>query len=436
MASEEEYDFDVIVVGGGIAGGVCAYQLAKAGCDVALIERAEISGSKNLSGGVFYCSVLEDVFPHFFDEAPIERVITRNKVVFLNESSSVGLDYWDSRLAKPVNAVTVLRAHLDAWILEQCEDAGVSVVPGFKVDRLLRADGDSGAIVGVVAAGEEMRSRVVVLADGVNSFLARDAGMRDKPQSQYVGVGVKSVFRIGEQSVRDRFHLSGNEGAAYSYIGDATCGVSGGGFVYSNKDSVSVGVVVRLDALEKSQMSSSDIHDHFVNHPDVRPFIEGGELLEYGAHLVNEGGVHVARPYVSDGCIVIGDAAGFMLNTGFTIRGMDLAAQTGILAAQAIEKAIEKRDYSSAALDVYRDFYEKSWLADDMNTYAKAPDFLDSSLLYDGVGRFASEFLYSVYRHDGSPRRHIGVLIRENLKKSKVRLRDLLRLAWRGGKDI
>ena len=108
--TEENYDFDVIVVGGGVAGSVCAYLLAKKGREVLLVERGMEPGSKNLSGGVFYCRVMQEVFPNFIEEAPIERRITRNCLSFLNPTNFVNVDYWDSRLAEPVNAVTVLRS--------------------------------------------------------------------------------------------------------------------------------------------------------------------------------------------------------------------------------------------------------------------------------------------------------------------------------------
>ncbi|NLW13412.1 MAG: FAD-dependent oxidoreductase, partial [Trueperella sp.] len=96
-----EYDFDVIVVGAGVAGTVAATQLARNGHEVLLVERGTEPGSKNLSGGVFYSRVMEQVFPDFVTEAPVERVITRNTLSFLNEASAVNIDYWDKCLAEP-----------------------------------------------------------------------------------------------------------------------------------------------------------------------------------------------------------------------------------------------------------------------------------------------------------------------------------------------
>ncbi len=266
-----------------------AYQLAKAGHEVLLVERGAQPGAKNLSGGVLYCRVMEQVWPDFASQAPVERRITRNKVVFLNEGSLVGIDYWDERLAEPANAVTVLRAKLDAWLGEQCEAAGVTVMPGMHVDELVR---EGERVVGIRVGEDVLRSHVVVAADGVNSFLCRDAGIRAKEPTKHLAVGVKSVIGLPRATIEDRFGVAGDEGVAYAVVGDCTEGLGGGGFLYTNRDSVSVGVVVRLDELERvAGASASDIHDRFLAHPAIAPLLRGGELLEYGCHLVAEGGL-------------------------------------------------------------------------------------------------------------------------------------------------
>ncbi|MFQ8871022.1 MAG: FAD-dependent oxidoreductase, partial [Varibaculum timonense] len=331
-----EYDFDVIIVGGGVAGTVCAYLLAKQGHQVLLIERGSEVGAKNLSGGVFYCQVMNQIFPDFIEKAPVERKITKNILSFLNPTSAVNLDYWDQRLAEPVNAVSVLRAKLDPWLAEQAEAAGATIMPGMKVDELVREDGK---FCGVRAGEDTVYGKIIVAADGVNSFLAQYAGIRPKEPLDHLGVGVKSVIQLGEETLKERFNLQEGEGAAYQMVGDCTQGVAGGGFLYTNRDSVSIGIVAMLDDLKKKQLSSSELHDHFLQHPYIEPFLRGGKLLEYGCHLVAEGGKSMQNGLVHDGLLLIGDAAGFILNTGFTIRGMDLAAGSAQAAASAIDAA-------------------------------------------------------------------------------------------------
>jgi electron transfer flavoprotein-quinone oxidoreductase len=422
----QDVDFDVVVVGGGVAGTICAYLLATAGRSVLLIERGTEPGSKNLSGGVLYCRVMEQVFPGFTDQAPVERVITRNCMSFLSDTSFVNIDYWDARLAQPINAVTVLRAKLDAWLSQQCEAAGAMVMPGVRVDALLR-DGDQ--IVGVRAGSDELRAHVVVAADGVNSFLARDAGIRAKEPAKHLAVGVKSVIGLSSQLIEDRFHLTGNQGAAYAIVGDCTQGVAGGGFLYTNRDSVSVGVVLRLDDLEAKGLASSDVHDHFLAHPAIAGYLAGGELLEYGCHLtIEDGPAMVRHDLARPGLVIIGDAAGFTLNTGMTVRGMDLAAGTAIAAATAVGRALDVGDFSQAAMDGYPRELNASFVGQDMKTYRRAPSFLANDLLYGDIGLLLSDVFHGVFDHDLTGRRHLLATARDTLKKSPITARQLASL--------
>src|SRR5512132_416100 len=277
MTEPAEPDFEVIVIGAGIAGCVAAYQLARQGRSVLLIERGESPGSKNLSGGVLYSRGMEQVFPDFLAEAPVERRITRNYISFLNADSSVAIDYKDARLADPVNALTVLRAKLDAWLASKCEEAGALIMPGVRVDGVLTEDGPDGKrVVGVQAGDDELRALVVVAADGVNSFIAKEAGLRKKEPLVHLAVGVKSVIALPRETIEARFGLTGDQGAAFAVVGDCTQGVGGGGFLYTNLDSLSVGIVVRLDDLTAKNKAVTGVFDHFLQHPFIAPYLDGG----------------------------------------------------------------------------------------------------------------------------------------------------------------
>jgi electron transfer flavoprotein-quinone oxidoreductase len=433
MTEPAEPDFEVIVIGAGVAGCVAAYQLARQGRSVLLIERGEAPGAKNLSGGVLYSRGIQQVFPGFLDEAPVERRITRNYINFLNGDSSVAIDYKDARLADPVNAVTVLRAKLDPWLAEKCEEAGAMIMPGVRVDRVLT---EQGRVTGVQAGDDELRSSVVIAADGVNSFIAKEAGLREKEPMNHLAVGVKSVVSLPRETIEARFNLTGDEGAAFAVVGDCTEGVGGGGFLYTNIDSLSVGIVVRLDDLTAKKKIVTDIFDHFLQHQFIAPYLEGGELLEYGCHLVAEGGLHMIGEIVTDGMVVVGDAAGLTLNTGLTVRGMDLAVGSAVAAAEAVGAALDAKDTSKAGLAGYRERLFASYVGQDMKTYAKAPAFLEVERMYKQYGELLANVLYGAFNLDTQPREHMAKVARKSLARSPLKMRQLVRDGISGARAL
>jgi electron transfer flavoprotein-quinone oxidoreductase len=401
---------------------VAATLLARAGHQVVLIERGSTPGSKNLSGGVLYGRVLETVFPDYAAEAPVERRITKHTTTFLNADSAVSIDYWAKSLAKPVNAVTVLRAHFDEWLASQAEEAGAFLMAGVRVDELMV---ESGQVVGVRAGEDELRTRLVVAADGVNSFLARAVGLRGTPRQEQVALGVKGVLRMDPKTIEDRFGVRGGEGAAHAIVGDCTKGVAGGAFLYTNKSSLSLGVVMRLDDLIAKGFKSSDIFEHCYTHPGLAPYLDGGELIEYGSHLVAEGGLEMLGEVSSDGLIVIGEAVGLTINSGFAVRGMDLAIGSAIIAARLADAALRHGDTSAQALD-YRQRLLGSYIGQDLKTYAKAPAFLHRNRLYSDYGMLAAEVFRGVFSLDTTPRQHLLKCAREAVRGSGVGYRKLL----------
>jgi electron transfer flavoprotein-quinone oxidoreductase len=431
-------DFDVAVVGAGPAGSVAAYRLAKAGLSVVQIERGVTPGSKNVSGGVLYRRVLDDLLPGYANEAPVERKITRHAAMLMTKDSAVALDYSSRLLAEPVNAVTVLRANFDPWLAAKAEEAGAFLMTGVRVDSLLTEPGLSGAptVVGLRAGDDELRTRVVIAADGVNSFLGRSVGLTTKPPTNQLGIGIKAVVGLPRRAIEDRFALADDEGAAFALVGDCTLGVGGGGFLYTNTESLSLGVVLRLDDLLRSGRGAAEIFDHLCEHPMLAPYLRDGEILEYGCHLIAEGGYAMVGQLAMNGMLVAGEAAGLTINSGLVVRGMDLAIGSGIAAADAAAEAIAKGDTSQSGLAGYRRRLEDSFVLQDMRTYARAPQFFERPELYGAYGELAASILQSTYSLDGTPRKHLARMARQALKTSSIKLRRLLRDAVAGVRSL
>lgn len=425
---------DVIIVGAGVAGCTAALLLARQGLEVALIERGPYPGSKNLSGGVLYGRVLHEIIPNFWEEAPVERTITNNVVTFLTEEDSVSLDFKSRTFSQtPYNAVSVLRAKFDRWLGEQAEAAGAVLVPGIKVERLLW---EGNRVVGIAAGQDEMYANVTIAADGANSFLAQQAGLRSAVQTAQAAVGIKEIITLPQEVIESRFRLSGNEGTAFSIVGSATQGIAGGGFLYTNKESLSIGLVIQLEHLVKQQKKASEIFDQFLSHPWIASLIEGGKAVEYGAHLVPEAGLRMMPRLFMDGMLVIGDAAGMTINNGFWVRGMDLAIGSAIAAAEAVVLAHQNSDFSAESLAVYPQKLEESFVMADLKTFSRAPHFMQNERLYTAYPQLLSEIFRRIYQQDAQPHQPLSRIAREAIQQGKVSLLDILKDLWNGGRAL
>lgn len=398
MSSEEK--FDAIVVGGGLAGSAAALTMAKAGLDVMLIERGKFCGSKNSSGGRIYGHSLERLIPNFAEEAPIERKITQERLSLMTEGGALSFQYNSDKLQNlKYPSYSVLRSKFDKWMAEKAEEAGVMLLEGFRVDQVLVDE--NGKATGVVCGDEEFDADVIVLADGVNSLLAQQLGMKQELDPKDVAVGVKEVIYLGEDVINERFGLQGDEGAAWMIAGDPTGGNLGGGFIYTNKDSLSLGIVTTISDIGRVDVSVPDMVERMKNHPSIAPFVKGGKLTEYSAHLVTEGGLKMMPELVRDGVIVAGDAAAMVVNLGYTVRGMDLAIESGRLAGEAVVRAKAREDFSAESLSYYKKLLDESFIMKLMKQYQNLPGLLEDHIIFNDVPKMADEFAGMVYKVDG-----------------------------------
>lgn len=378
--------FDAIIVGAGLAGSVAALILAREGAQVLLIERGNCAGGKNVSGGRMYAHSLERIIPGFTQQAPIERMITREKLSFMTETGAVTVDYQNGMEQNPdETSWSVLRGKLDPWLVEQAENAGAQCITGIRVDKLVEREGK---VVGVEADGDILEAKVVILADGVNSLLAEQLGMTKPVNPEHVAVGVKELIELPKDILQNRFNLQGNEGVAWLFAGSPTDGLMGGGFLYTNDSTISLGLVCGLHHIKEAKKSVPQMLEDFKQHPVVAPLIEGGKMIEYAAHVVPEAGLKMQSELVRDGVLIAGDAAGMCMNLGFTIRGMDLAVASGEAAANTVLNAMKKEDFSKQGLSEYLTRLNEGPLR-DMKAYQRMPDFLDNPRMFSDYPQMA-----------------------------------------------
>ena len=396
-------DYDAIVVGAGVSGSTAAYCMAKAGMSVLILDRGDTAGSKNVTGGRLYAHSLEKIIPGFADEAPVERRVVRETISMMTAESSFNIDFHSSRFAAdPKQAsYTVLRSAFDAWLTGKAEEAGCDVVSPARVDDLLRQDGK---IVGVIAGEDELTADVVILADGVNSLLAQRAGLKKELAPHQVGVGCKEVIELPKNVINDRFGLEDGEGMARLMAGAPSQGMMGGAFLYTNKESLSLGLIMGVGDIAKSPTRLPDMLETLKAHPAIKPLIAGGKLAEYSAHLVPEAGIHMMPDIAADNLMVVGDAAGFCINLGFTVRGMDYAIASGEAAAQTAIEAKSKGDYSNATLGGYKTRLEQGIVLKDLATYSRAPHFIEhTTRLYKEYPEMVEKIFMQMFTMDGEP---------------------------------
>ncbi|SQJ26221.1 oxidoreductase FixC [Salmonella enterica subsp. enterica serovar Heidelberg] len=392
--------FDAIVVGAGVAGTVAAYVMAKAGLDVLVIERGNSAGSKNMTGGRLYAHSIESIMPGFATSAPIERVVTREKISFLTEESAVTLDFHRAPPTPPLTSYTVLRNKLDPWLMAQAEQAGAQFIPGVRVDALVR---EGNRVTGVQAGDDILDANIVILADGVNSMLGRSLDMVPVSSAHHYAVGVKELIGLSPALIEERFNLAPHEGAAWLFAGAPSNGLMGGGFLYTNRDSVSLGLVCGLGDIAHATKSVPQMLEDFKQHPAIRPLIQGGTLLEYSAHMVPEGGIAMMPELANDGVMIVGDAAGLCLNLGYTVRGMDLAIASAQAAAQTAIDAKARQDFSAASLAGYKRALEKNGVLRDMRHFRKLPGLMENPRLFTEYPRMAANIVGDLFTVDGGP---------------------------------
>lgn len=430
--------FDVIVVGAGPAGSAAALITARAGLNVLLIERGEYPGAKNVSGAAFYGSaILNKLIPEWWKQAPVERYICRRDVLLMSPTTAVSLDFRSASPAyvePPYNAFTILRPKFDRWFAAQAEAAGAFLLTSTVVDDVII---ERGKVTGVKVRRDdgELRANVVIACDGANSFLAQRAGLQRKLKTDELSLGVKEVLGLDEAIIRERFHLSGNEGMVLEYVGAVTENVRGGAFLYTNRNSLSLGVIGQVSSLVETKKRPYDLLEVFKSHSAVAPLVRGAKLREYSAHLIPESGWSMMPKLVASGMLVAGDAAGFCLATGLYIEGINYAMQSGIAAGEATIEAHRVRDFTRHTLERYTELLWPHNVFTDFRAYRHAPHFVNSERLQNVYPEMAAESFERLFRVDGEAKQKILPLYFRTLRRFGAKPQHLLQDVYRAARS-
>ncbi|MDF2788938.1 FAD-dependent oxidoreductase [Neobacillus sp. 3P2-tot-E-2] len=396
--------FDVIVVGAGPAGTSCALVCAQKGLNVLLIERGEYPGSKNVMGGVLYRKQMEELIPEFWKEAPLERPVIEQRFWMMDKESVVQFGYkgleWG---VEPYNNFTVLRAQFDQWFAKKAVEAGALLINETVVTECIV---ENGKVIGVRTdrPNGEVYADVVVLADGVNSLLSKQLGFHKEFRPDEVALTVMEVINLPKEKINDRFNLEDNQGCTIEIFGDSTKGNLGTAFLYTNKDSLNIGVGTTLSSMIKSKMKPYDLLDYLKTHPMVKPMLAGGESAEYLAHLIPEGGYRSVPKVAGNGVVVVGDAA--QLVNAIHREGSNMAMHSGLLAAETVIEAKHRGDFSQSSLNLYRQKLYDSFIIKDLEKYKDATHTFENNPQYfKEYVPMMNKAMSKFFTVDGTPKR-------------------------------
>lgn len=392
-------DYDLIIVGAGLAGCSAALVAARGGLKTLAIERGKKPGAKNVTGGRLYAHSLESLIPNFAEEAPVERCVTTERLSFLTDKEATTIEYSGPEspdFAK--RSYTVLRAKFDPWLWSKAEAEGAELMPSARVDSLLS---ENGIFNGVKVGKKEIHAPIVIIADGVNSMISQKAGLAKKPLPGQMAIGVKEVIEFDERTMRDRFGCIDNRGMAWLFAGSPTDGHLGGGFLYTNKSSISLGLVFGLHGGAKDRPGVPAMLERFKRHPAIAPLLDGGKTIQYPAHMVPEGGLSMVPPLLGNGVMIAGDAAAMCINLGFTVRGMDFAIAAGQIAAETALEAHRANDFGFEQLSMYRDKLAESFVLKEMKLYSEVPAALDNERVFSAWPKMVCGLMSDMFTVDG-----------------------------------
>lgn len=388
--------YDVIVVGAGPAGATAACFMARDGLDVLLLERGPFPGAKTCGGAAVIAEQIHELFPDFWEECRIERIITRLDYWWLTADSAVTAGFASSRLAAtPYNRLSVKRPNLYSWLAAKAVAVGADLRLSHHADEILF---DDDRAVGVhVAPPQDITflADLIVLADGANSLLAERAGLIPRVSPRKLSLYAKETIALAPEAIEERFNLPPGQGAVIGLIGHPTAGYNGTASIHTFRDSVNISAGMAISDFASGGFGPGDLLARIKKHPRIEPLLAGGVSLEYGAAVIPEGGYHAIPPLVHPGLLIAGDAGSLVNGT----HGINLAMWSGCFAAKAAYAAKTSRDFSVSRLSHYQTLLDESFVLQNMRANAKAAALQrDLPHLFDLYARMANEAAYHMVR--------------------------------------
>jgi electron transfer flavoprotein-quinone oxidoreductase len=422
--------FDVIVVGAGPAGCSSAYLLAKAGLRVLLVERGRSAGSKLLWGGKAYAQPIREVWPELDKEAPIHRWVTRERFSFVWGDRVLTIEY---KLGRSV-AFTSYLPELVSWMARKAESAGALLVEDVRVDEIVV---ENGRVVGVRSGSDIVRADVVIDAEGVNRMLLEKLGLAERLNvNSSVALGVKETLSLDPRLIEERFNLDKGEGLAWLVAGDITRGLPGGGFIYTMRDSISIGLVIPIGpaarAAEEGTLKEhvSELIESFRLHPYFNRFWREADVIEYGGRMTLEGGLSMMpKRLYAPGLLVVGDAAGFLVNTGYTIRGVDTAVYSGKLAAETVIEALNKGGFTEDNLKSYEDKVKRSYIYRELKAHSAIEDVMRDPFYFTKIPQVVVGAAGKLFEADYEEPTLVGSLLEASRESGVSLMKMLFKLA-------
>ncbi len=411
--------FDAIVVGAGPSGNAAAYTMAKAGLKVLQLERGEYPGSKNVQGAILYSDALERIIPDFREDAPLERHLIEQRMWVLDDESYVGSNYRSDEFNKPpYNRYTIIRAQFDKWFSQKVREAGALIICETTVTDLIM---DRTRVIGVRTdrEGGSIYADVVILADGVNSLLAKKAGFHPELHPKDVALAVKEIHFLPQETIEQRFNVGGDEGVVIEMAGKITQGMVGTGFLYTNKESLTIGVGCMLSDFKQQGTSPYALLEQMKSHPSIKPLLAGGEMKEYTAHLIPEGGYNAVPQIYGEGWLIVGDSGMFV--NAVHREGSNLAMTTGRVAGETvIELAARKKPMSAANLALYRKTLDDSFVMKDLKKYRNMPEILHGNhQFFTTYPELVNRAMHTMLTVDGIDKKTKEREVRQDFRKKR-----------------